>query len=143
MTTTDINKQLVRDFLEIVKNQRNLDRFGDFFHEDYIEHNTTVAGFGAPGIDAYRNFLAHFFSGYPDTKVETQFILAEGDLVAAYNNEGGTNKGEFLGVPPTGKAASYSEIHFFRFDGGRVAEHWVQPDVFGWFSQIGIIDLGG
>jgi steroid delta-isomerase-like uncharacterized protein len=142
MADLEANKQVVRDFTEVVKNQRAVDRFAEFFYEDYLEHNQTVAGFGAPGISAYRNFLEHFWSAYPDTRVEIKLLLAEGDLVASYNMEGGTNRGEFLGVPPTGKQASYPEIHFFRFVDGKIAEHWVQPDVFGWFTQIGVIDLG-
>jgi predicted ester cyclase len=142
MADTEANKQLVRDFIEVVKSRRQLDRIGEFFHKDYTEHNTTVAGFGRPGIDAYQNFLTHFWTGYPDTKVETQLLLAECDLVATYNIEGGTNTGEFLGVPATGKQASYPEIHFFRIAHDKIAEHWVQPDVFGWFTQIGAINLG-
>jgi predicted ester cyclase len=62
--------------------------------------------------------------------------------VASYNVEGGTNQGEFLGEPSTGKQASYAEIHFFGFVHGGIAEHWVNPDVFDWFTQVGVINLG-
>jgi predicted SnoaL-like aldol condensation-catalyzing enzyme len=31
------------------------------------------------------------------------------------------------------------EIQFFRIADGKVVEHWVDVDVFGWFQQLGVI----
>ena len=53
---SDINKALVRRFVEEMKNKRHLEQLGEVFHTDYREHNGTVSSFG-PGIEGYRNFL--------------------------------------------------------------------------------------
>ena len=49
--TIEANKTLVREFVETVKNRRELTRMGDYFQTDYLEHNETVASFGK-SIDA-------------------------------------------------------------------------------------------
>jgi predicted ester cyclase len=34
----------------------------------------------------------------------------------------GTHKGEFMGIPPTGKRVSIEETFFFRIAAGKIAE---------------------
>jgi len=134
----EANKTLVRRFVQEVKNDRKLEKLKDYFAPGYREHNPTVASFG-PGIEGYQRFLAHLFSGFPDDKVEIELLTADGDLVSYRARESGTHKGEFLKIPPTGKSATWTEIQFFRIADGKVVEHWVDVDIFGWFQQLGII----
>src|SRR5690348_14548168 len=128
----EANKQLVRRFVEHVKNQRKLDALGEYFAADYREHNETVASFGK-GVAGYQAFLGHLFAGFPDDRVELELITADGDLVSYRATESGTHRGEFLGIPATGKAATWTEIQFFRIANGKVVEHWVDVDIYGWF----------
>ena len=134
----EANKDLVKRFVQQVKNERKLDKIGDFFAADYKEHNETVASFG-PGIAGYQSFLGHLFAAFPDDHVEIELLTADADLVSYRAREKGTHKGEFLGIPPTGKAATWTEIQFFRIKNGKVVEHWVDVDIFSWFQQLGII----
>ncbi len=131
------NKALVQKFVDI-KNTRKLDTLGDVFASDYVEHNPAVASFGK-GVEGYKKFLGYLFSGYPDDKVTVELITADGDMVSYRASETGTNKGEFLGIPATNKTATWTEIHFFKFKDGKVVEHWVDPDIYSWFQQIGVI----
>lgn len=142
MSTLEANKQLVRRFVEQVKNQRKLDALGEYFAADYREHNETVASFGK-GVAGYQAFLGHLFAGFPDDRVEIGLITAEGDLVSYRATESGTHRGEFLGIPATGKSATWTEIQFFRIANGKVVEHWVDVDIFAWFQQLGVIPALG
>jgi steroid delta-isomerase-like uncharacterized protein len=135
---TKQNEQLVRDFVTIVKNERRLDRLGDFFAADYVEHNQTVASFGK-GVAGYQAFLGHLFAGYPDDKVTIDQLVASPDWVSYRATETGTNKGTFLNIPATGKQATWTEIQFFRIANGKIVEHWVDVDIYTWFQQLGII----
>jgi predicted ester cyclase len=138
MTNLEANKTLVRSFVSEVKNGRKLDKLGEYFATDYKEHNATVASFGG-GVAGYQRFLGHLFSGFPDDVVEIELMVAEGDVVAYRARESGTHKGEFLKVPATGKKATWSELQFLRIANGKVVEHWVDVDVYGWFKQLGVI----
>jgi predicted ester cyclase len=136
----EANKNLVRRFVQEVKNERRLDRLGEFFAADYKEHNDTVAAFG-PGVAGYQRFLGHLFAAFPDDRVEIELLTADGDLVSYRARESGTHKGEFLKIPATNKAATWTEIQFFRIKNGKVVEHWVDVDIFSWFQQLGIIPM--
>ena len=133
------NKARVLSFVEEVKNKKNLDKLSDYFVNDYIEHNPTVASFGK-GVEGYKNFLGQLFAGYPDDIITIELIHASGDLVSYRASETGTNTGAFLGIPATGKRATWTEIQFFRFNkDGKIVEHWVDVDIYSWFKQIGVI----
>jgi SnoaL-like polyketide cyclase len=54
----------------------------------------------------------------------------------------GTHQGDYMGVPPTGKPVTYSEIFIARFAGGRIAETWGVVDVFSQLKQLGAIPGG-
>lgn len=136
------NKDLVRRFVETVKNARKLDQLGEFFAGDYREHNETVASFG-PGVVGYQRFLGHLFEAFPDDRLTIELITAEGDLVSYRATESGTHRGEFLKIPATGRQATWTEIQFFRISGGKVVEHWVDVDIFSWFQQLGVIPAMG
>jgi steroid delta-isomerase-like uncharacterized protein len=139
----EVNKALVRRFVEDVKNQRKYDQMGDIFRADYQEHNATVSSFGG-GIEGYKKFLTHLFNAFPEDRVNIDQIVAEGSMVSYRGTESGTHKAEFLGIPATGKSATWTEIQFFRFQDGKVAEHWVDVDLFSWFQQLGVIPpMGG
>jgi len=141
-TTAQQNEQLVRTFVAVVKNDRKLDRLGDFFAADYIEHNETVAGFG-PSITGYRNFLGHLFTAFPDDKLTIDQLTATPEWVSYRGTESGTHKGTFLDIPATNKAATWTEIQFFRIANGKIVEHWVDVDIFSWFQQLGILPRMG
>jgi len=51
----------------------------------------------------------------------------------------GTHKGEFMGIPPTGKRVSIEETFFFRIAAGKIAEYWGQQDTMGMMQQLGAI----
>lgn len=137
------NKALVRKFVETVKNGRKLDRMGDYFASDYVEHNQTVASFGK-GVAGYQTFLGHLFQAFPDDTVKIDQIVADAEWVSYRATESGTHQDAFLGIPATKKRATWTEIQFFRFANGKVVEHWVDVDLFSWFTQLGIIPpMGG
>ena len=51
----------------------------------------------------------------------------------------GTHRGEFQGIPPTGKEVAFSSMKFNRVVDAKVEEHWVELDLFGLMQQLGAI----
>jgi steroid delta-isomerase-like uncharacterized protein len=132
------SKALVREFVQTVKNERNLDRLGNFFAADYTEHNAGVASFGK-GVAGYQAFLGHLFAAFPDDEVTIDQLVSDGEWASYRATESGTHRDTFLGIPATQKHATWTELQFFRFANGKVVEHWVDVDLFSWFTQLGII----
>jgi steroid delta-isomerase-like uncharacterized protein len=97
---------------------------------------------GAPGPlddEAWTGFIASFAAAFPDLHLTVEASLAEGDLVANRITFRGTHRGDFQGIPATGKQVTFSAMEINRMSGGKVAEHWVELDVFGLLRQLGAI----
>ena len=90
---------------------------------------------GAPGRDAV----------LPDRKVEILDIVEGGDRVFVRNRVTGTNTGGFppFGVPANGNAFDIESWSVYRFDDGKVVEHWGINDAFTLGMQLGAIPTPG
>jgi steroid delta-isomerase-like uncharacterized protein len=93
----------------------------------------------ATGAELLKQVWAMLFRVYPDIQLTVEDVIAEGDKIVARNTVTGTHRGEFMGVGPTGKSVTYSEIFIFRFADGRVVETWGVVDVYAQMKQIGVI----
>jgi predicted ester cyclase len=63
--------------------------------------------------------------------------VAERDKVAVRLNVTGTHKGEFQGIPPTGKKLSLDEMGFMTIIDGKITEGWISSDTMRLMQQIG------
>ena len=55
----------------------------------------------------------------------------------------GTQKGEFLGVPPSGKQVNVTGIDLFRIWAGKIVDLWQGWDQLGMMQQIGAVPTPG
>jgi steroid delta-isomerase-like uncharacterized protein len=94
---------------------------------------------GATGAQALKQVWATLLRAFPDLHVTVEDLIAEGDKVVIRNTVTGTHRGEYMGVPPTGKSVTYKEIFIFRFVSGRIAETWGVVDVLSQMKQLGVI----
>ena len=64
-------------------------------------------------------------------------MVAERDIVVIRWSHTGTHRGEFLGVPATGKEFTFRGIDVYRVLAGKLAEHWNVVDALGFLQQVG------
>jgi predicted ester cyclase len=93
----------------------------------------------ATGAELLKQVWAMLLRVYPDIHLTVEDVIAEGDKVVARNTVTGTHRGEFMGVGPTGKSVTYSEIFILRFADGFVVETWGVVDVYAQMKQIGVL----
>jgi predicted ester cyclase len=62
------------------------------------------------GIKDYKQHISEFYSAFPDLHFTINGMVAEGDKVAVRLTGTGTNKGAFMGSPPTNKKITVWEI---------------------------------
>ena len=91
------------------------------------------------GARAMKEVFARLHRAYPDLHITVEDVMAEGDKVVNRNSVTGTHRGEYMGIPPTGKSVTYNEIFIFRFLNGRIAETWGVVDVLSQMRQLGAI----
>lgn len=78
-----------------------------------------------------------FLAAFPDLEVTTNLVVADGGLVAVNLIGRGTHAGTFQGVPPTGRCWAATCSAFYRVEGERIADAWVNWDVLGILDQLG------
>src|SRR5215204_6064963 len=137
------NKAVIRRWIEAY-NERDLEAEADVLAPGYVAHVPAAPGpLGLEGLEAWRQFTAPFTQAFPDLRLTIQDIAAEGDTVAARVAFHGTHRGEFQGIPPSGKEVSFSSIEVNRVVDGKVEEHWVEINLLGLVQQLGVATIPG
>jgi predicted ester cyclase len=136
------NAELFRRFIEEGFNQRNLSVIDEAIAPDFVEHEELPPGI-APGREGVRQFFGTLISAFPDFKFTIDDVIAQGDKVVVRSTWTGTQQGEFLGIPPTGRGISFGVIDIVRIAGGQAVEHWGQMDSMRMMQQLGVIPEPG
>lgn len=137
--STEQNKTLVRRFTEEVTNQGKLDVAYELFVSDYVHHDPALPPELQQGLDNYLQVVKMFRAAFPDLHGTIEDVIAEGDKVVARITYRGTQQGELMGIPPTGKPVTMTLIGINRIVEGKIAEGWVNFDALGMMQQLGAI----
>jgi steroid delta-isomerase-like uncharacterized protein len=122
-------------------NAHDVDGFCEYLSDDFIEHETAPGL--APTKEGVRQFFELYMAGFPDLRFTTEELLPSGDRVVARFRASGTQTGEFMGMPPTGKSVDVEGIDIIRFgDDGLAREHWGLFDALGMMQQLGLVPEG-
>jgi steroid delta-isomerase-like uncharacterized protein len=139
--STEQNKALVRQLIEEVFNRGNISLVDEIMPPDYVDHEG-VPGY-PPTREGFKQSIPMLRSGIPDFNATIDDVVAEGDRVVIRMTFRGTQTGEFMGMPPTGKSISVGVIDIFRIAGGKIVEHWGQMDSMGMMQQLGAMPAPG
>jgi steroid delta-isomerase-like uncharacterized protein len=135
------NKAVIRRFLEEYLNGHNVAVADELLGPGYVNHLLPP---GTPAGQGGEQALFYMFYGaFPDFSITINDLVAEGDKVAARWTFHGTNTGEFQGMPPTGRKASFDATNVFRLSGGKIVENWPIMDQMGLMQQLGVVPTPG
>lgn len=112
------NKAIVRRFIEEVQSQHNLDLVDELIDPNQIDHSGLQPQ-GLNAVEGFKKFFSGMLTAFPDLKAVIHSQVAEGDRVVTHKTFHGTHKGEFMGIPPTGKKVSVDVIDIFRIAEGK------------------------
>jgi steroid delta-isomerase-like uncharacterized protein len=131
------NKEIARRVIEDPWRGK-LEEVLEFIGEDAVAH---VAGSPAPltGRDGFRNFVTTYLTAFPDGTITVDDQIAEGDTVATRWTGRGTNTGELMGLPPTGRQVTIEGISYARITDDNVRETWITWDTFALMQQLGAV----
>ena len=132
------NKAILKRIFEVM-GQGDLNDLDEMIVSDVIDHNPDPGQ--TPGLAGVRQAFTRFRAAFPDLSLTCEDILAEGDKVAARIVMRGTNSGEFMGMPATGKQIAVNSIELARFANGKVVERWGQFDAMGMMQQLGVAPM--
>ncbi|HEX3722579.1 MAG TPA: ester cyclase [Nitrolancea sp.] len=135
--STEANKAVVRGWISDVLNGHDINAIDRYFAPDCVHYDAEMGD--SQGTEAEKQQLATFVSGFPDLHFTVNLMLAEGDLVAGRATYSGTQTGDLMGIPPTGKRFETTVMSIFRLVDGKIVERWDNSDLMSQLHQLGII----
>jgi len=128
------NKAMARSFFEEVLDQGHLEKYAESHAADFVAHGGDHDATLAEDMAAAREER----KALPDMRVAVNQILGEGDSVVVYWRASGTNTGEGMGFPATGKRIVVPGMTIFRFKQGKISEEWSVFDMSSAMQQAGL-----
>jgi serine phosphatase RsbU (regulator of sigma subunit)/predicted ester cyclase len=119
------NKALVRRFLQAHANG-DVDTVDEMLAPDFVDHNLMPGQ--QPGREGYLRALTEYHAAYSDTRYLIEKQLAEGDeVVTTFAVSATHDRGEWMGLVPTGKQFQALLILVHRVLGGKIiTDEWTQ-----------------
>jgi steroid delta-isomerase-like uncharacterized protein len=135
------NKALFRRLVEEVFNKGDVSTIDEFLAPNFVEREVLPPGTPS-GREGVKQLTMMFRTAFPDFNVSIDDMIAEGDKIVARTTWNGTQKGEFMGIPPSGKRVSFDVIDIIRISEGKGVEHWGVMDSSAMMQQLGVIPAG-
>jgi serine phosphatase RsbU (regulator of sigma subunit)/predicted ester cyclase len=118
------NMALVRRFMEARVVMRDLDAVDKMLAPDFVNHNKSVSGQGHDREDYLRGISA-FHAALSPGRLFIEDQVAGGDkVVTRFVVRSLHDRGELMGVAPTGRDLTNRAIVIHRIVGGKIAEEW-------------------
>ena len=135
------NRAFVKRYDDEILNGRNYDALPGLVTDDLVD---PFAPPGSPGgAGPTRQAVETLVAGIPDLKVNSEDIIAEGDLVGFRSTITGTHDGFLFGMPPTHQPLHLESVQLWRIVDGKLANRWIRTDLSGFGQGMGGPPPGG
>ncbi len=121
-TRGDDVKSVARRAIEGLWQNGNLQAVDEFYAPNYVDH-TPQTGV-SPNRDGVKKTYSLLHKAFPDLNTSVKDLIAEGDRVCALVTAHGTNQGDLMGIPPTGKSMTLEGCVINRISNGKIVESW-------------------
>lgn len=139
--STEDNKALIQRSYNEFFNTGNLALIDQLHSNDYVGH--VIGLLPIQGLEALKQLTSSYFRAFPDLHITLEDMIAEGDKVMTRVSWRGTHKGEFIGIPATGKQVTVTGMYEYRIADGKIAEWWDYSDDLGLMQQLGVVPALG
>ena len=132
--------EIVRQFIERVLNDGDIDAADEYFLADMVEE-VPFPGQG-PGVVGLKDVLRGMRAAFPDMKWVVEEQVESGDKVVSRFVWSGTHRAPFLGVPATGRHVSVWGMVIDQFEGQKIKSTRIIMDALGLMAQLGAFPPG-
>jgi predicted ester cyclase len=134
------NIAVVRHFIDGAINGGDAGVIDETWAPDMTWHGGSMGDLH--GLDAYKAFFDASASGaWKDMHLEIHDVIAQDEKVVVRFTNSGTNVGDFMGNPPTGRDAAWLGIGIYTVHAGRITSGWFAEDILHMLLQLGTVTL--
>jgi steroid delta-isomerase-like uncharacterized protein len=129
--------ELVRRYIDLW-NRRDYAELEAIVSKSYVLRDPAAPGGEARGAEGAEAWLRQIVGGFPDFEIEILDLLADETTAMVELEYTGTHRGEFQGVPPTGRRVELRGMERHRVVGDRLDETRVCLDNHEFRDQLGL-----
>ena len=131
------NITILKRFVEEVINQGRLEAADELVEENFVELDPLPGQ--QQGRQGLKDVIGMMRAAFPDIHWVLEEVIASGDKVVSRFKWTGTQRGDFLGIPATGRQVAVTGVVIDRLSGGKMADSRILMDTFGLMQQLGVI----
>ena len=136
------NVAVFQRFVDEVINGGNVSYIDEVVSPDFVEHEELPPGM-PDGREAPKALFSLLHVAFPDLHAEIDDTLAQDDRVLLRMTWTGTQTGDFMGIPPTGRRVEFDVYDIVRVVGGKITEHWGLINQMKLMQQLGMVPEAG
>lgn len=115
------NKELIKEFYEVVITNNQADRIKDFVSNDSVVRlGNDIFPLGVKGMEEH---IKATKQTYPDYSMEIIKQYEDGDYVISEFIMTGTHEGEWIGITPTHEKLQFTGVDIDKVVDGKIVEH--------------------
>ena len=124
MSSAEENMALARRYLEAIVVKGDLDAMEEMMAPDYVRR-TPLLSVQEPDREGLKWAIAQWSAAVSNRSIRIEDQVAAGDkVVTRYVAHATHDRGELMGVAPTGRKLKYMPVVIHRISGGKIAEEW-------------------
>jgi steroid delta-isomerase-like uncharacterized protein len=116
-------------YTEDVWNSHNPDALAMYFAPDARVHSMTPGSVAGTGLDYLKGRAQSLLKAFPDIHFVIEDVIERDDCLAARVTLEGTQRGEFAGIPATGKRMKVYDFAMYRIVDGKITDVWSLIDI--------------
>ena len=128
-------------FVEEVINQGRYEAADELVEENFVELDPLPGQ--RQGREGLKDVIRMIRTAFPDIHWVVEETIASEDKVASRFKWTGTHRGEFLGIPATGRTITVPGVVIDRLTGGKMADSRILMDTLAMMQQLGVIPTPG
>jgi steroid delta-isomerase-like uncharacterized protein len=131
------NAAIIQRFIDEVINQGRYEVCDEIVAQDFLELDPLPGQ--RQGREGLKEIIAMLRSAFPDIHWITDESISSGDKVVTRFTWTGTHRGDFLGIPATGRPVTVKGVVIDRLTESRMADSRILMDTFSLMMQLGVI----
>jgi steroid delta-isomerase-like uncharacterized protein len=131
------NAAIIQRFIDEVMNQGRYEICDEIVAENFVELDPLPGQ--RQGREGLKEVVATMRAGFPDMHWITDESISSGDKVVTRFTWTGTQRGDFLGIPATGRPVTVKGVVIDRLVNGLMTDSRILMDTFGMMMQLGVI----
>lgn len=122
----ETNLAVAQRWTDEVWTQQALDVLDEIAAPEIVHHGGAFPD--ARGVEAVKGGVGAVLATFPDIQISIDEAFAANDLVAVRWSGVGTQQGDYLGHPATGKEVQFTGINLYRIHCGKIVESWSETN---------------